>query len=258
MVESDEKPVAWRSVSQVNQYRRCPYQYYLQRIEKVWQKPAAWLPQGTAVHASVESYEKSDRTMTLDEAQAVYLDSYVSECNAYLEKVSLVGWFWSGPYSPDEDIPRRRDLGLAQIERYLDFAADNPAPDTLDGVKAVEIPFEIQLGDVPARGFIDQVVKRKPIDVKSGNKPGDEFQLATYAGALEQMYDIKPTQGYYWMGRAGALTTPFDLRDWTQQRLTDEFGEVNEAIESEIFDPDPEQSKCRFCDVRMSCEFSAV
>src|SRR5690606_29952771 len=67
--------VDYRSVSQLKQYQKCGYSYYLARIEREWERPAAWLPQGLAVHEAAEEYEKSGRTMSLDKMQDVFQES---------------------------------------------------------------------------------------------------------------------------------------------------------------------------------------
>src|SRR3954469_19163368 len=94
-----------RSYSQLGAYDRCPYMYYLERVEKVWQRPAAWLPMGTAVHEAAERWELSGRTMSLEEAQQIFRDAYVRETNKYLDDTPNANhWFRSGPYKGPEDI----------------------------------------------------------------------------------------------------------------------------------------------------------
>lgn len=258
--EAKEKgPVKYRSVSQVNQYLACPWQYKLQRRDRAWQRPAAWFPQGLGVHGAVEAIEKSGRTLSLDEALEVYDREYSASVARWTEESpNFEVWYWSGPYSGEVDLERRYHLGREQVERYMAFIANNPGwkPDRYDGELAIELPFRVWFGDVEVRGFIDNVTDNEPVDVKSGNKPGDDFQLGTYAGFLEQRYGIKRRNGWYWMGRTGKLTKPYDLSDWSQQKLADVYGEVDALILAEEFDPKPEKSKCRFCSVSADCAFS--
>lgn len=252
-----------RSPSQWNQYNRCPYSYYLSRVLGVWQRPAAWLPQGTAVHTAVEAVELSGRTMAIDEALAVYYAAYDDQTTRYAEQVPIDYWFASGPYLADDDIPRRRKLGAEMIGRYYAFIAKNPEQEIWtdpDGVKAVEYPVEYYLDKVLIRGMIDQVIEHPELgpvirDVKSGNTPGDVVQLVTYAVFMRRNKGLDVKYGDYWMGRSGKPTVPYDLTELSEQWLTDEFGKLDEAIRSELFEPDPEPSKCRFCFVRASCPF---
>jgi putative RecB family exonuclease len=256
-----------RSVSQFKEYTECPYRYRLKRIDKEWERPAAWFPQGLAVHEAVEAYERSERTMSLDEVQDVYRASYQKHTNRMCaETPNFDYWFRSGPYRGKEDVERRYKLGLEQVERYLAYCAGKGLKEVIwitpDGTPAIELAVSGMFGNVEVRGYLDQANQYpkgeiRIRDVKSGNSPGDDFQLAVYARQLEMRYDITVRRGDYWMGRTGGPTVPFDLSEWTYERLTDVFGEMDEGVRSERFDPAPEPSKCRFCSVSSSCEFKA-
>lgn len=249
----------YRSVSQANQMSRCPEAYRLSRIERVWQKPSAWLPQGSAVHYAAEMWEKSGRTMTLAAAQAAFDESYTEEVRKYAEKTpNFDFWERSGPYNGRVDIERRWGIGMAQVAAYIKYYQEHPeeVPDVYGGEPAVELSFDVKFGDVKVRGLIDMVVDDKPRDNKTGKKPGDDFQLATYAGALAVQYDVPFTTGDYWMAQQGKPTRPYDLSGWSVQRLADEYGAVDELIKSENFEPKPDPGTCQFCSVRSSCDYA--
>jgi len=262
-----EKPV-YRSVSQMNQYKRCPYQFKLARIDKVWQRPAAWLAQGTAEHAVIEGIEKralSGVETTREEAEAMFEDEYAKDVAKYTEITpNFEYWFRSGPYKGGEDLERRYHLGKEQIERYFDWREAHPeeriwvAP---DGTPGVELEFEMDLSGVLVRGFIDQVIetdgKLVVRDIKSGNKvPDDDLQLGTYGVALLKLFGVYAEEGDYWMGKSGKATYPYDLTEWTEERLTEEFHWLDQEVRAGNFEPDPEPSKCMFCDVNSSCPFA--
>lgn len=254
-----------RSVSQYKEWMRCPYAYYLHRVEKVWERPAAWLPQGLAVHEAAEEYERSGRTMPLADAEDVYKASYAKHTNRLAEETpNLNYWFASGPYRGEADIERRFSLGLEQVERYINYY-ENAAPSeviwmTPDGEPGIELGFNIDLEGVRVRGYIDAVVEHPKHGVivrdnKTGNNPGDDFQLAVYAEAIRQTYGQEITTGDYWMGRKGKPTVPYKLSDWGYESLADEFRKLDEGVKSGEFTPDPEPDKCRFCPVNASCSF---
>src|SRR5690606_18020935 len=120
--------VEYRSVSQVKELEDCGYRYYLSRQatdedgNRLWRRPAAWLPQGLGVHKAAETFEKSGRAMTLEEVQKVYSESYDEETNKLLEETpDLSWWFRSGPYNGAQDIPRRYRIGLEQTARYVRY-----------------------------------------------------------------------------------------------------------------------------------------
>jgi putative RecB family exonuclease len=272
-----------RSVSQYNQYKKCPYAYKLERIEKVWSRPAAWLAQGSAVHEAAEWYERTGRTeVGAENMKHVYSDSYEKHINAACEVTpNFDWWFASGRYGGELDIERRYEIGLQQCDKYVDWYVSHPeeviwiAP---DGTPGIEIGFDIDLDGVPVRGFIDAVIETelkastvtsdghifndKVIivrDNKTGNHPGDDFQLGVYGVALAEQYGIDPPQlGDYWMGKTGAATFPFHIGEWTREKVSAEFRELEDNIAAERFDPKPSPDNCRMCSVSFSCEFSAA
>lgn len=267
--EEEEEVVTWRSVSQRNEYLKCGHAYKLHRKDKVHEKPAAWLPQGLGVHEAVEGFEKSGRTMTLEEMQEVYTESYVKHTNRLAEKTpNFRWWFRSGPYDGETDIKRRLGLGLEQLPKYITYTEKHPEEVPFafdDGTLAVEFPFEIELGGVKVRGYIDQITWDPVLkqwvarDVKSGNKPPDDpFQLATYGVAFKKLTGVDVLFGDYFMSKTGKPTLHHDLSEWPESRVTEEYQMVDEGIKAEIFEPDPEESKCRFCPVNAACDFRAV
>jgi putative RecB family exonuclease len=253
--------VTYRSVSQVNQMNRCGEAYRLTRIERAWQKPSAWLPQGSAVHYAAEMWEKSGRTMTLAEAQAAFDQSYTEEVRKYaLVTPNFDYWERSGPYDGRTDIERRWGIGMSQVAAYIKYYEDHPEEvptQTPDG-PGIELEFDVKFGDIDVRGLIDMVVDWTPRDNKTGKKPGDDFQLASYAGALKVKYDVPFTKGDYWMAQQGKPTRPYDLTGWSIQRLADEYGEVDEKIRAEDFEPNPSTENCMFCSVRSSCTYAVA
>lgn len=261
--------VDYRSVSQLNQYLKCPHSYYLQRIERVWQRPAAWLPQGLAVHEAIEEIEKSHRTLTLEKAEEVFKESYAKHTGRLCEDTpNFEYWFASGPYKGEQDIERRFGLGLEQISRYFAWIEKHPNEKpwiTPDGDLAIEIGFDVDLDGVRVKGFIDNVTEitlpdgRTIIivrDVKSGNKPGDDVQLKVYSVVLEQKYGIEVPQGDYWMGRTGKATHPYNLTLITRDEVVEKFHKVDAGIRAGDFPALPDDSKCRFCPVSASCTFA--
>lgn len=255
-----------RSVSQYNQFNRCGHSFYLSRIQGVWSRPAAWLGQGSAVHEAAEAWEKSNRTMTLEETQEVFRESYAKHIDEACETTpNLDYWFASGPYRGEADIERRFGIGLEQVEKFINWhlAHDDQviwiAP---DGTPGIEIGFDFDLDGVLIRGFIDAVRvvdgEVRVVDYKTGNNPGDDFQLGVYGVALAEMYGIDPPKlGEYFMGRTGKPTYPYQIDEWTRERVSERFRQLDEDIKAEKFDADPEPSKCRFCSVALACDFRA-
>lgn len=255
---------AHRSVSQYNTYQRCPYSYKLGRIDGVWQRPAAWLAQGSAVHETAEAWELSNREMSLEDAKDVFRDAYSFHINAACEITpELNSWFASGPYRGQEDIERRYNIGLQHVETYVNYYHQNPHEviwiDPVTGVPGIELNFDILLDTVLVRGFIDAVIKSGNDiiirDLKTGNKPGDEFQLATYAVGVNEVYKVQANKLDYFMTKYGKPTESYDIADWGKDRITNMFKELEDNIQAGLFPAKPSKSVCNFCDVSDSCEY---
>lgn len=270
--------VDYRSWSQLEQYDPelggCPYRYYLARIERVWKKPAAWLPMGTAVHHAAELWERSGREMDRDSVKDVFRQKYAEEVNRYLEETPNTRyWQSSGPYPGEEDIPRRHKIGLEHVDRYLNWYAAHPEEViwiTPDGEPAIELGFSLDLGGVEVRGMLDQAIVVRPDevqadpspanvvarDIKTGNAPGKVEQLSI-AGAVIQQHDPASvaTHGDFFMTKSGRPTYPYDLI--SVDVLTEKFLTLEENIQAGNFPASPTPKKCDRCDVKNSCKFSA-
>lgn len=262
----EKKPRSW---SQLEQYTQCPYSYYLERIEKVWSRPAAWFPMGTAVHKVGEEYERSDRKMPRVVAKAIFKESYADETNEYLaETPNAVFWHASGPYKGPEDIIRRYLIGLQHVDRYIDYCEAHPQERIAvrsDGEPALEMYFELDLDGVTVRGYLDQAIqidanRIKPRDIKTGNNPGKDMQPAIYEIALEEMFPgliVEP--GDFLMTKAKTKAKPVaytvDAKTrYSREEITNTFGELEENLKAENFEPKPGPD-CGRCGVNNSCPF---
>jgi putative RecB family exonuclease len=255
-----------RSVSQLKQFEKCPQAWYRARVLRVWQRPAAWLPHGSAVHGAVEWWERTGRTASLEDVQAVFSRLYAEEIKSYTRLTpNFEWWFKSGRYDGAKDIPRRHEIGKDQVRKYLAYYAKFPQQVIWiaeDGTPGIEIAFDIDLDGIPVRGFIDAVIwdedQEKIIvrDNKTGKDPGDDFQLGVYGLALRMIHRVAAWTGDYWMAKPGKATWPFDLHDWPEDRVTEKFVELEDAIARGDFTAKPSPKNCLFCDVSYGCEFS--
>ncbi|AXH66016.1 Cas4 exonuclease [Mycobacterium phage Pita2] len=259
----EKKP---RSVSQLSQFDKCPFSWKLARHERVWKRPAAWLQQGTGVHAVAEKYMLSKLAgspLTREECYEIFKAEYADGINEATEETPNLGWwFASGPYRGADDIERRWGIGLQQVDKTLDWIDNHPSLEvwhTPDGAPGIELAIEFELDGIEIRGYIDAVLvldgEVLVVDWKTGLKPGDDFQLAVYALALKQLYGVEITRGVYFMAKTGKPTYPYDLTDWTREKISARFHEMERKLEAGDFTPKPGAS-CARCDVALSCEYS--
>lgn len=265
-----------RSWSQLTSYESCPQSFYLERIEKVWQRPAAWFATGLGIHAGAEAYEKGEAP-DVDTMLAVAQEAFRQDVNSRLEETpNAEYWQSSGPYHGPEDIPRR----YADLRRHLEnFLMISQAPIWRpDGqTPAAEWPIKLDLDGIEVIGSADritevidssgQVVDLRVEDVKAGSMvPEDPGQLATYAEAARRETGFPVAQGVYLMtakkptpkGRiSAAQVVQKDLTTIPVEVLTARFHAADEGIKAGLWDPKP-GDQCGRCSVKDSCAFSAV
>lgn len=214
----------------------------------------------------MEAWEKSDRTLTTDQLLEIYREEFSKSISEQAEDTPNFNyWFGSGPYSGAEDIERRWSVGEKQLLDLIAYCEANPDEKpwiTPEGEKAIELEFFVELGGVMVKGYIDQIVETPAgltvRDIKTGSKPGDTFQLATYAEAVRIEHDEIPTGGDYLMGKTGKPTRRVEITEQDRERVHEAFATLDENIKAERFDPTPSRSVCQMCSVKTSCEFSAV
>lgn len=256
-----------RSVSQLTSWLSCGESYRLQRIAKAPRKPAAWLLQGIAFHSAIEFWERSERAASLD-ACINEFDLVWTEEAENLPDVPLDNWLTGGRTKGSVDYERRVAKGRKQVGEYIDWANANSGNWRIlkdssfpDGI-GIEVPIELPLGPdagVILNGFIDQIIEFRegairPRDLKTGTKkPDSPVQLGVYAMALREQYGMTHVwSGDFYMAKDIAATEPYDLSVYTYPTVTQWFADLNEAIERELFIPNP-GSMCNVCDVWQWC-----
>lgn len=176
-----------RSVSQRNTYNRCPWSYKLQRIDKVWQRPASWLSQGLGVHKAMEEWELSGRELPFEELVRIYEEEFIRSIDEQAQDTpNFDYWFGSGPYPGPVDIERRFALGRTQLESLVGWSLNHPEQTTWftpDGDPAVELGFDVELGGVKVRGFIDHIVDTpKGLTVRDIKGLAEDTKIPTPTG----------------------------------------------------------------------------
>ncbi|KPI24620.1 hypothetical protein OV320_7825 [Actinobacteria bacterium OV320] len=250
-----------RSYSQTRQWWECGYGFLLARVKRVPEIRGAWLEQGVAVHAVVEDFENSGRTLTEEVLRTKYQDAYSAMINKSLEKQPNPDmWFNSGPYKGlPQDIERRFKVGQEQVTSYLRWTEDQPEQTIWNG--SVEIKFELSLGEVNVLGYIDQIVnhpkKKGPgvRDVKTGLKPTEHTQLELYALAMNELHDAGVEWGDYWLGKTGRTSRSIPLNP-DRDKLVEWFGKMDEGVKAGEFRPNPGEA-CARCPVQMSCDYKS-
>ncbi|MFJ2244870.1 RecB family exonuclease [Streptomyces sp. NPDC087862] len=249
-----------RSVSQTQQYEDCAWRFYLQRVERVIPRPAAWSHHGTAFHAVAEAFELSDRAMTAEEAVERFSDRYSALINKSLDQEPDTDRWMSATGSGGDDIERRYVLGQQQVQRYVEWAADHPTETyvTPDGKPGLELYFVIELGGVKVRGYIDQLVRDpdgsvRPRDWKTGTMKS-KFQLYTYGVAVRKLYDEEVNKADWYLAKNGNLSRVVKLDEVREEDVAERYAAMDAGVKRGDFPASPGFS-CRFCDVSHACSF---
>ncbi|MFJ9771804.1 RecB family exonuclease [Kitasatospora sp. NPDC101157] len=251
-----------RSVSQTEQYEKCGWRFWLQRIERVTPLPAAWSHHGTAFHSAAEAVERSNRKMGVEEAVQLFSDEYSVLVNRALDREPDTNRWLSASGSGGDDIERRYVLGQEQTARYVEWAQEHQPAIWQAGEDkpALELYFKVELGGVKVRGYIDQLVTEaddsvRVRDLKTGTTKS-KFQLETYAVAVRLAFGVEVYRGDWYLAKNGGLSRAVDLREVTAEQVGERYAAMDAGVRAGRFEPKPGFA-CRFCDMQHACSFSS-
>ena len=218
------------------------------------------MAQGSAFHEAIEGWEISGRSPLFDvrNAYAVSYDQHISRMRE--QEPNEQNWLHSYRITTSEDISARREKGLEQVSNYVTFALANPfvIADVDEYTLAIEIPFEVEIGNTLIKGAVDQVLMHpdgyEVRDLKTGNRQASPLQLGVYKVALEKIFGWKIVSGsYYYAKDNKVLTIPKQEMDrYTEEYLTEIFDALERGIENKVFIPNP-GSACMLCPVKNYC-----
>ena len=253
-------------------YSQCGEAFRLERRTDAPQRPAGWFYHGTAVHDTIEAWEKSGRTLTEEELNLKYLTAYRTLVNDALEEFdNNLGAFMTGGFKKaGTDLTDREEIGWYQIQDYVQNAL---LMQDVWEVIDVEPRFDIVLGGVWLVGYIDQVVRNKvtkeiyPVDLKTGSKtPPAPVQLAIYREALKIMYPHEVVADHaFWVhlgrppsktGKTKAKPTKWveeDLTEWPPERVAVWLQDMDRSESEGIYLPSPTDGCDKVCGVAQYC-----
>ncbi|MFI5802960.1 RecB family exonuclease [Streptomyces sp. NPDC051561] len=249
-----------RSVSQVEQYEKCPEQYRLRRVEKVSPRPAAWSHQGTAFHEACEVYEGSGRAMGSAEVEEVYSERYSALANASLDQEPDTDkWMTAGPSGAD-DIAQRYTLGMRQTAAYVAWAEKNQPQlwKSQGGRLGIELHLTAEISGIKVQGYVDQVPTEpdgslRIRDLKTGSTKS-KFQLKTYGILARKVLGAVVNSADWYLAKTGGLSRTVDLTKVTEEEVGESFKALDEGVKAGNFPAKP-GFLCRFCDVSHACSF---
>ena len=255
------------SYSAISTLFDCGERFRLERVAQVPQAPAWWFIGGSAFHTATEYIDygaEEDPQRAWDLAWEKKLaedvpDGDLSVVRAggratkeWPNKQDGDWWDYHGPGMVAEYI---KAMDKMRAEGWKLWTVE-------DGVRAIEIPFTVQIGSAAIKGAIDRVLVNPDgelviVDLKAGSSvPQSTMQLGVYSVALEKIFGIKPILGSYYMARKAELTEPVSLLHYTESMLGSVIDAAKRMIEAEIFLPHV-SNLCKACGVREYCTVMA-
>jgi hypothetical protein len=150
-------PKKYLSYSQVNMYLRCPRQYFFRYVQDTVRPPGISMVLGKGTHAACETTHHhlvDHQTPAPDE---MLLDVYSGKFDTDAEEVDAKELKAEGV-----DLGQVKDQGARLVKLYNKRMAPNIRPQVVndaDGkeVRGIEKKFEVNVGAVPMKGYIDLI-----------------------------------------------------------------------------------------------------
>lgn len=251
-------PRLWLSISQLKSVARCGRAFQLERIEKKPSRPACWTVRGTASHDSIETWEKSGRS--IDAVEYLREEAWPKALEETIAKYPDTSQWILTPRvkSFENDLKLRLNDAVEQVTRYVSRALDEA---DLWQVEASEIEFKLEPEgeDFIVRGYIDQLIRWSDgdltiRDLKTGGDSGEaNMQLGMYKLGLKQAMGIDVTWADFWYLKLDRGSQPVDLRPYTQEYMVQEFRKLVAIKKQGLYIANPSKDTCKFCGVAEFC-----
>lgn len=261
------------SYSQLAAFEKCPLQYKFGFILKVPTRGKAVFSFGKTMHNTLDAFlkwvndDKSAKQESLfGDVKPVKKATKATKRDDTFEKLSKlyeenwIGEWYESQKQKDEYYKKGKDIIK---EFYAQFVKNKPQVLKINGQPALEMPFNLKIGDNTIFGIIDRIDQTKDgveiIDYKTGqSKDKLDFdakeQLLIYQIAAQEVLHLKPKQlSYYYLddGKyASFLGSEKDLQA-QKDKILDEI----EKIKNSEFAPTPGW-QCQYCDFKDICDWA--
>jgi len=247
------------SYSSIQQFLRCPRQWYFQRVAKLPQKSVgSGLVLGSAVHSALAAYHYG-----LSQSETLP----ASELNDVLDQ----SWDKKASEGEVELKAKESKDGLLQLgQQLLGLYLEQPPPENIVAIEqAMMAPIENGRGEIletPLLAFADLLtldedqIKIREFKTSSRAYSASEvetsLQPTCYVSAVEQTYDLPATVEYTVLVKTKKpkikqLQTTRHEEDFG--RLGDTVEAIERAIDAEAFYPVESPMNCSWCSYRTEC-----
>jgi DNA helicase II / ATP-dependent DNA helicase PcrA len=242
------------SFTQLEAYKKCPYQYRFAHILKIPTDGSPASSFGKSMHAVMEKFfilaqarqrDNLVTTITWPEVEKIYEDSFIDD------------WY------PNREIKEEYyQKGLVSLKTFFEKWQKEP-----QFSQHLEYKFSFKLKpDCLIKGSVDRIDQTstglKLIDYKTGSakekiNPDQKEQLLIYQLAMEALLQEKVAElTFYYLENNSELTfigKPVEL-----EKLRAKIIERVEKIRAGEFPPAPDKEKCKWCDFKNICDFAIL
>ena len=254
------------SFSQLAAFEKCPLQYKFGFILKVPVRGKAVFSFGKTMHNTFYAFLKHVNEGVGKQSDLFGFggkagkDSFgLSDLMEIYEKNWIEDW-----YENKNQKEEYYKLGKKIVkEFYEEFAKNPPRVLKINNAFALEMPFNLKIGEHTLFGVIDRIDEAESgvviIDYKTGSAKekldsSDKEQLLIYQIAAEEIFKLKPRElVYYYLNegkKASFLGSEKEIGE-LKEKIIQEI----EEIKSSSFKATPGR-QCAFCDFRDICDFA--
>jgi putative RecB family exonuclease len=201
-------------------------------------------------------------------ANELWINTWERLTNKQIESSGQDPTLWRAGGRATKDYPDKENgdwwarHGAGMVQNWIDWREQSHGLElwvTPEGIPAIELGVNVELGGVPVKMALDRVFKSQTgdlvvVDLKTGkNTPSSDFQLGMYAVGMELTFGVRPKYGTYWAAREGVTTELIDLSKWTVERVSDIVVQFDKARREGIFIPNFDH--CKMCNFVSVCKY---
>ena len=248
------------SYSAINQYLRCPLQYYFERVLQIPRTSInSGLLLGSATHEALAFYHGQLKQGEAIDANAVH--------NVFLKHWQRREDAEYVDYKVSESKPELVDQGIALIDMYL---AEPPPENILAVEQTLTVPIQNSDGNYlekPLVAIVDLLSRTgdqlRITELKTAGRSYGEFEIESslqatcYVTAIWQTLSEWASVEYVVMVKTKTPRTQRMLTSRTDEdlgRLGDLIENLDKAIQAEIFYPVESPLNCSTCSFRSECK----
>ncbi|KAH9123503.1 hypothetical protein AeMF1_005516 [Aphanomyces euteiches] len=242
----ETRSLEYLSFSQIDEYMRCPYRYFLSRVVKMEPKMSPGLVFGRSIHEGIAAWSQS---------------SDLQSPQAYENALEAFSSSWqTGCFRSSEEEKRLFEQGQQTLSSFISFESSQNRV-----IEAVEMPFQVDIPEAGVRlkGVWDRIERRGEelyiVEFKSNLSNAQRnnqtlaesnLQLQLYMMAFARLHGISPTgailrslETTHGLNEEGIVLHSPSADETAIKAIVD----AAQSIRQQKFDPLPTFMGCSFC-----------